>query len=205
MFCYGNHCTRFCFRNIWYSCLDRNVMHRWNRNFNIPPTGRTLGIGRLSVPGERGIWWEGLPGVGNSTFAWVGWGGQNWTEVSGFKWFFFRALKALTKINTWKICEQLTYKKRSSKVLKYLLRHVWEAESAQISVILDCNDKGRRQLFLWRGNLNDSILYLLYFCSYFCFWFWLYFSSANTSCLDLRVKIERELWEPKLKTAATGT
>ena len=32
-----------------------------------------------------------------------------------------------------------------------------------------------------------------------------FFSSANTSCLDLRVKLERELWEPNFETAATRT
>ena len=157
MFCYGNHCTRFCFRNIWYSCLGRNVMHRWNRNFNIPPPGEPWALDDFLCLGREEFDGKAFQGWGIRLLP--GWGGVGKMEpkcqVSSN--FFFRALKALTKINTWNICEQLTYKKRSSKVLKYLLRHVWKAESAQISIILDCNHNGRRQLFLWRGNLNDPI------------------------------------------------
>ena len=157
-FCYGNHCTRFCFRNIWYSCLGRNVMHRWNRNFNTPPHRANPGHWTtFCARGERNL--MGRPSRGGEfdfCLGGVGWAKLN-RSVRFQVIFFFLAMKALTKINTWNICEQLTYKKRSSKVLKYLLRHVWKARSAQISIISDCNHKGRRQLFLWRGNLNDPI------------------------------------------------
>ena len=74
---------------------------------------------------------KAFPGVGNLTFAWVGWGKLNRKCQVSNGLFFFRALKSLTAINTCLdemeefkerdiafVSDWLT-KNRSSKVVEY--------------------------------------------------------------------------------------
>ena len=94
------------------------IMHRSNRNFNIP---------RRANPGHLTI--SCALGVGNLTFTWVGWGRLN-QKCQALTDFLFRAPKSLIATNTC-LDEMEEFKgrdrtfvsdwltKRSSKVVKY--------------------------------------------------------------------------------------
>ena len=78
-------CHEFDYRKLHFRYL---VMHRSNRNFNIPPRANP---GHLTISCARG--------VGNLTFTSVGWGKLNQKcQVSSD--FLLRGPKSLTVINT---------------------------------------------------------------------------------------------------------
>ena len=77
------------------------LMRRSNRNFNIPPPPPRANPGHLTIFCARGVGNltdKAFPGVGN--LRWVGGVEKIEPEVSGFKFFFLRAPKSLTAINT---------------------------------------------------------------------------------------------------------
>ena len=70
-------------------------MRRSNRNFNIPPPRANPGhLTTFCARGVGNLTGKAFPGVGNLTFAWVGWGKLN------RKCQVFWAPKSLTAINT---------------------------------------------------------------------------------------------------------
>ena len=74
-----------------YRSTYRLFMRRSNRNFNIPPP--RANPGHLTIFCARGVGnltGKAFPGVGNLTFAWVGWGKLNWKCQVSNGFFFGR-------------------------------------------------------------------------------------------------------------------
>ena len=74
-------------------------MRRSNRNFNIPPRANPGHLTIFCARGVGNLTGKAFPGVGNLTFAWVGWGKLN-RKCQVSNGFFFWAPKSLTAINT---------------------------------------------------------------------------------------------------------
>ena len=79
--------------------ISVKLMRRSNRNFNIPPRANPGHLTIFCARGVGNLTGKAFPGVGNLTFAWVGWGKLN-RKCQASNGFFFRAPKSLTAINT---------------------------------------------------------------------------------------------------------